>query len=133
MKRVINLSLLGLLLVMSCNEREQVKIGHQCNWEDCELVGQTSFHSTWGYDSLTDGWCLELTHFEHPDWSYEKCDHWIMCGNDYFEHHKSCTCDFCMEWTNDHTLDYTIIQGLDSTIVLDAQLDTISKYLTDYE
>ncbi len=128
MKRLINPLLLVMLLVLSCKEEKQV-VRHRCNWEDCELVGQTSFHSTWGYDSLTDGWCLELTHFEHPGWSYEKCDHWIMCGNAYYEHAKDCTCDYCMEWTDGHSRDYTLIQGLDSMIILDQDLDTISKHL----
>jgi len=129
MKRVINLSLLALALMMSCNDKRQQVISHQCNWEDCELVGQIEFHSTWGYEPYTDGWCVEKCHWEYPDWDYEKCEHFAMCGNAYYEHAKDCTCDYCMEWTDGHSRDYTLIQGLDSMIILDQDLDTISKHL----
>lgn len=129
MRKLINLSLLGLALVMGCKEPKQIKIGHQCNWEDCELVGQTSFHSTWEYDEGELGYETEETHWQHPDWDYEKCEHFAMCGNAYYEHAKDCTCDYCMEWTDGHSRDYTLIQGLDSMIILDQDLDTISKHL----
>lgn len=77
MKRLINPLLLVMLLVLSCKEEKQV-VRHQCNWEDCELVGQTTFHSTWGYEPYTDGWCVEKCHWEYPGMTYEQCEDWVI-------------------------------------------------------
>jgi len=106
MKRLINPLLLVMLLVLSCKEEKQV-VRHQCNWEDCELVGQTSFHSTWGYDSGTDGFRAESCHWEYPDWDYSLCENWSYY--DSVIHPKTCQCDMCLEWTDGHTRDLSLI------------------------
>ncbi len=124
MKRVINLSLLALALMMSCNDKRQQVISHQCNWEDCELVGQIEFHSTWGYEPYTDGWCVEKCHWEYPDWDYELCEIWTYA--DSVIHPKTCQCDMCLEWTDGHTRDYTLIDDEGIVTILDQSKDTIT-------
>lgn len=124
MKRVINLSLLALALMMSCNDKRQQVISHQCNWEDCELVGQIEFHSTWGYEPYTDGWCVEKCHWEYPDWDYELCEIWTYA--DSVTHPKTCQCDMCLEWTDGHTRDYTFIEDDGIVTILDQSKDTIT-------
>ncbi len=51
---------------------------HHCSWEDCELQGQITFHSTWNYEPYTDGWCCEKTHWDHPTWTYEQCEDYVF-------------------------------------------------------
>ena len=123
MKRLINPLLLVMLLVLSCKEEKQV-VRHQCNWEDCELVGQTSFHSTWGYEPYTDGWCVEKCHWEYPDWDYSLCENWSYY--DSVIHPKTCQCDMCLEWTDGHTRDYTLIDDEGIVTILDQSKDTIT-------
>lgn len=57
---------------------------HTCNWEDCdhqgEVINQWLFVSQWGYEEMTDGWCVEMTHFMDPQLSYEECDAYVMSG-----------------------------------------------------
>lgn len=59
-------------------------IKHQCDWEDCEhqgeIVDQNNFVSYWGYEEMTDGWCVEMTHFMNPEMTYEECDAYVMSG-----------------------------------------------------
>lgn len=55
---------------------------HSCNWEDCdhqgEVMKESSFTSHWGYQPSTDGYCVELTHFLHPNLTYEQCEDTIL-------------------------------------------------------
>ena len=59
---------------------------HYCDWEDCshqgEVRNQMNFKSKWngGYAVLTDGWCVEMTHFINPTWSYQQCEDYVMSG-----------------------------------------------------
>lgn len=59
---------------------------HYCDWEDCphqgENMDQHNFISKWkgGYDELTDGWCVEITHFMNPNWTYEQCEDYVFAG-----------------------------------------------------
>lgn len=45
---------------------QEPEIGHKCTWEDCEVQGETVFYSQWGYEEGTDGYCVELAHFQNP-------------------------------------------------------------------
>lgn len=51
---------------------------HKCDWEDCEQTNRIFFESKWGFEEYTDGWCVEKTHFNHPDWSYEQCEDYVF-------------------------------------------------------
>lgn len=57
---------------------------HHCDWEDCyhqgEVVDQNNFVSYLGYEEMTDGWCVEMTHFMNPEMTYEECDAYVMSG-----------------------------------------------------
>lgn len=57
---------------------------HACNWEDCDLTGQEmnhhTFKSTWGYEEMTDGYLVELTHFMNPEMTYEQCEDYVFAG-----------------------------------------------------
>lgn len=57
---------------------------HQCNWEDCELVGQEmnqyNFKSTWGCEEMSDCYLVEITHFMNPEMTYEQCETYVMSG-----------------------------------------------------
>lgn len=57
---------------------------HRCYWEDCghygQVMNQHQFVSQWGYEELTDGWCVEMTHFMNPDWTYEQCEDYVFAG-----------------------------------------------------
>ena len=57
---------------------------HTCTWEDCdhqgEVINQWLFVSQWGYEEMTDGWCVEMTHFMDPQLSYEECEQYVFSG-----------------------------------------------------
>ena len=57
---------------------------HTCTWEDCdhqgEVINQWLFVSQWGYEEMTDGWCVEMTHFTNPNWTYEECNAYVLSG-----------------------------------------------------
>lgn len=55
---------------------------HQCNWEDCDHVGQVmdqhAFTTAWGADEGTDAFYTELTHFMNPEMTYEECEDYVF-------------------------------------------------------
>ena len=57
---------------------------HYCTWVDCdhqgEALDQYNFVSYWGYEEMTDGWCVEMTHFMDPQLSYEECEAYVFSG-----------------------------------------------------
>ena len=57
---------------------------HYCSWEDCgyqgKVVHQYLFTSDWGYEEMTDGWCIEMTHFMNPEMTYEECEQYVFEG-----------------------------------------------------
>ena len=57
---------------------------HYCDWEDCNHKGkemdQFKFVSQWGYEEMTDGWCIEMTHFMNPEMTYEECEQYVFEG-----------------------------------------------------
>lgn len=99
MKYLVTL-LIALLTLTSCNRVSDEEIEfvetsntlkakpdlHYCTWEDCphqgENMNQHEFVSKWmgGYPEMSDGWCVEMTHFMNPTWTYEQCEDYVMSG-----------------------------------------------------
>ena len=44
--------------------------------EDCQYNGNVFFSSM--YDEDTDGYLFDKTHWNHPMWSYEKCESYVF-------------------------------------------------------
>lgn len=85
MKTAFNTIVLVLaLLVTSLIVMSVTSNKHRCNWEDCDHYGQEmdqhQFVSQWGYDEMTDGWCVEMTHFMSPELTYEQCEDYVFSG-----------------------------------------------------
>lgn len=49
---------------------------HRCSFEGCEQVGRIGFVST--YEEGSDAYCIELTHFLHPNWTYEQVEAYVF-------------------------------------------------------
>ena len=45
---------------------------HRCNMVDCMVIGEYTFSSD--CEEGTDGYLFDKTHWEHPDWSYERVE-----------------------------------------------------------
>ena len=92
-KKIVWLIILGItvlvLLLFTYNARIKfvttlLPETHTCNWEGCQqqdkIMNIDNFTSTWGYEPDTDGYYTELTHFMNPNWTYEKCEDYVMSG-----------------------------------------------------
>lgn len=82
---IIIIALVSYML-FSCTSNTTNYANHYCDWGDCphqgENMDQHNFISKWkgGYDELTDGWCVEMTHFMNPTWTYEQCEDYVFSG-----------------------------------------------------
>lgn len=90
MKQVFNflvcvcILLTATVISLELNAERTIINTHQCDWEDCELVGlemdQHKFVSKWGAEEMTDAWCVEITHFINPELTYEQCEDYVFSG-----------------------------------------------------
>ncbi len=87
----LNVLLIALLVIVSSiaimlySQRDlNTSNIHYCIWEDCghqgQIKDQNNFVSYWGYEEMTDGWCVEMTHFINPEMTYEECDAYVFSG-----------------------------------------------------
>lgn len=49
---------------------------HNCGRTDCPHAGERTFHSEFSPD--TDGYLMDLTHFQHPDWTWNKVELYVF-------------------------------------------------------
>lgn len=54
------------------SKKQGANVGHSCKMEDCDQVGNISFKSS--KPEGTGGYLFDLTHYNHPEWSYEQCE-----------------------------------------------------------
>jgi hypothetical protein len=62
------------------NPMEPIAKGHECRMEDCDMTGSIYFRSE--YEEGSDGYLFDLTHWAHPEWSYEQCEEYVMKPTD---------------------------------------------------
>lgn len=45
------------------------------------------------YDPFSDGWCIDLAAYHHPDWKYDKLEDYVFASDSVFinkyEHEKN--------------------------------------------
>lgn len=41
-------------------------------------------HFSSKYEPYTDGWCIEYTHFMHPNWTAQQCEDFVFMNNEDF-------------------------------------------------
>lgn len=64
------IALLALCAIILLYNSSPEKPPHKCNFMDCPMTGQTQFESDAEED--TDSYYYDLTHWNHPQWSWEE-------------------------------------------------------------
>ena len=41
-------------------------------------------HFTSNYEPYTDGWCIEYTHYMHPNWTAQQCEDFVFMSSEKF-------------------------------------------------
>ena len=65
---------IGLLVLIIFTD--VLKPRHFCKMEDCRIYGFKTFSSE--FEEGSDGYYFELTHWNHPEWTYEECEDYVF-------------------------------------------------------